>query len=89
MLWEKCYARRLVVMSFIRRVSSSCCVHHPTRKLMAVVHGDDFTVLGTKVNLDWFEVELATAVELKLRGRMGERQECVHGICGFHIFWYV
>lgn len=45
--------------------------------LMVVGHGDDFTVLGTKLKLGWFEVELAKAFDLKLKGRMGNRAGCV------------
>ena len=39
-----------------------------------VVHGDDFTALGDKANLDRYEKELAKAFELKIRGRLGEGQ---------------
>ena len=36
-----------------------------------MVHGDDFTSLGSDANLDRLEKELATFFELKIRGRLG------------------
>ena len=80
MLWEECYTSRPVEMGFIRGESCSCVFKHPDRRVVAVVHGDDFTLLGTKEQLDWCEAEMAKAFELKLRGRMGERPGCVKEI---------
>ena len=37
-----------------------------------VVHGNDFTALGTDSNLDWYEKEMARHFEIKIRGRLGE-----------------
>ena len=36
-----------------------------------VVHGDDFTCLGSDAHLDWYESELAVNFEIKIRGRLG------------------
>ena len=76
MLWEECYAQRMVEMGFVRGLSSPVCFHHPEKQLMAVVHGDDFTLLGTKANLDWADRGLAKSFELKLRGRLCSRAGC-------------
>ena len=40
-----------------------------------VAHGDDFVASGTKASLDWYETELGTFFELKLRGRLSEAPE--------------
>ena len=37
-----------------------------------MVHGDDFTALGTDEDLDFYEKSLASHFELKIRGRIGE-----------------
>ena len=37
-----------------------------------VVHGDDFTSLGTDPELNWLETMLAKHFEIKIRGRLGE-----------------
>ena len=36
-----------------------------------VVHGDDFTALGTDEDLNWYEGKLHEAFEIKIRGRLG------------------
>ena len=77
MLWEECYAKNMVGMGFIRGQSPHCCFRHPARHLMAVVHGDDFTILGVKEEPDGFEQELAKGFELKLRRSLGTRAGCV------------
>ena len=71
-IWEDTYRGALEEMGFISGMASPCCFHHPTRKLQLVVHGDDFTTLGVKKEIDWFEQTLANHFELKLRGRLGE-----------------
>ena len=42
------------------------------RDLSCVVHGDDFTCLGSDANLDWYEKQLAISFEIKVRGRLGQ-----------------
>ena len=42
------------------------------RDISVVVHGDDFTALGTDADLDFYEKKLAEHFELKIRGRIGE-----------------
>jgi len=39
------------------------------------VHGDDFTVLGHKANLDWFRQKITERYEVKFRGRLGPETE--------------
>ena len=45
--------------------------------MIAIVHSDEFTLLGTRKNLDWAERKLAGAFELKLRGRLGVKEGCI------------
>ena len=59
-------------MGFTSGIASPCCFYHSARKLSLVVHGDDFTTMGVKKDIDWFEQTLAKHFELKLRGRLGE-----------------
>ena len=74
-IWEDTYRGALEQMGFQSGIASPCCFFHPTRALHLVVHGDDFTTLGCKADLDWMENELATHFELKIRGRLGENCE--------------
>ena len=36
-----------------------------------MVHGDDFTLLGSEESLDWFREQIQSRYEVKLRGRLG------------------
>ena len=45
--------------------------HHPDRDISTVMHGDDFTSLGTDADLTWMESQMSKSFELKLRGRLG------------------
>ena len=36
-----------------------------------MVHGDDFTALGTRHGLDLYEAGMKSAFDVKLRGRIG------------------
>ena len=42
--------------------------------MAVVVHGDDFTALGTDESLDKYEAGLKKSFECKMRGRLGEEE---------------
>ena len=46
-------------------------MHHPRRGIRLVVHGDDFTVLGWEVDLNWYRGMLMNKFEAKVKGRIG------------------
>ena len=66
------YRNTLEAMGFVSGVASPCCFEHKDRKIAAAVHGYDFTALGTDLNLDWYEAEMAKHFGIKIRGRLGE-----------------
>ena len=70
-IWEGCYTKCLVDLGFVQGVASPCCFTHPTWKVSVVVHGDDFTALGTPEGLDLYEAGMCKAFECKLKGRLG------------------
>ena len=71
-LWEDTYTQVLEGMGFTTGVSNPCVFYHAERELSIVIHGDDFTTLGTDANIDWYEAELQKHFEIKIRGRLGE-----------------
>ena len=71
-IWEDTYRGALEEMGFPSGIASPCCFHHPSRNLHLVVHGDDFTTMGVKADIDWFEKTLADHSVLKIRGRLGD-----------------
>ena len=44
---------------------------------MVVVHGDDFTAVGAKADILWYEAQLETKFEIKKRGHIGFSDGCV------------
>ncbi len=55
--WEYEYANFLVGpdVGFRRGTASPCVFYQPDRNVRVVVHGDDFTALGTDEGLGWFQ----------------------------------
>ena len=71
-IWELCYTSALESIGFITGAASPCCFFHPTLDVNVVVHGDDFTAMGTDKDLDHYEKDLARHFEFKIRGRIGK-----------------
>ena len=70
-IWEICYVDCLVGMGFAQGLGSPSCFYQSEWKISVVVHGDDFTALGTDESLDKYEAGLKKSFECKLRGRLG------------------
>ena len=47
------------------------CFWHSERNIRCVVHGDDFTLLGSQDQLMWFREQLKKRFQVKLRGMLG------------------
>ena len=50
--WHSECSSTMEAMGFLRGDASACVFRHLTRRLVASVHGDDFTVAGPKHQLD-------------------------------------
>ena len=72
MIWEQCYRDALENVGFTSGLSNPCLFDHQERDISIVVHGDDFTALGTDLDLDWYTTEVEKVFEIKVRGRLGE-----------------
>ena len=70
-IWEGCYTQALLDIGFSHGVSSPCCFSHAEWGVDVMVHGDDFTALGTPTALDKYEHGMAKAFECKFKGRLG------------------
>ena len=73
--WEDTYARALIRLAFEQGRASPCSFSHQTRDLKLVVHGDDFTVLGCDVDLDFFQAGIKAEFDVKVRGRLGSGEQ--------------
>ena len=70
-IWENCYTSCLLGMGFTQGSASPCCFRHDKWQVSVVVHGDDFTALGTADSLSNFEAGMEKCFECKLKGRLG------------------
>ena len=52
--WEVAYVKFMSDAGFVSGKATPCVFYNKERKLRAVVHGDDFTILGKEEGLDWF-----------------------------------
>jgi len=69
--WEIAYNEFMLSAGFSYGAASPCVFYNKDRDLRAVVHGDDFTVLGWESELNWFKDRIQERFEVKHRGRLG------------------
>ena len=69
--WEFEYVGFLDSIGFQPGKTSPCVFYHEPRNIRLVVHGDDFTALGTDPGLNWFRQQMTNRFECKIRGRLG------------------
>ena len=69
--WQDEYSTRMVELGSVQGLASLCVFNSPSRRISVSVHGDDFTAVGSKQQLDWFEKTLRAQYELTVGGRLG------------------
>ena len=67
---EDTYASAIKRIGFKRGRASPCCFFDPVSQIRLVVHGDDFTAVGTRKALDKYEKQLQAIFDLIIRGRL-------------------
>ena len=72
-IWENCYTKCLLDLGFEQGVASPCSFTHAEWGVSVVVHGDDFTALGTPDGLDKYEKGMTQTFECKMKGRLGTK----------------
>ena len=45
--------------------------YHTGKDIRCVIYGDDFTLLGDEVALDWFRKSIKATYEVSVKGRLG------------------
>ena len=69
--WHSEYSNTLVDLGFQRGSASACVFRHPAKRMVASVHGDDFTIAGPKSCLDALKTDLQAKYELTELARLG------------------
>ena len=71
--WEVCYVDFAKGIRYAGGLASPCACKHGARSSWLTVHGDDVALLGSDVDLDWFELKIEKEFEMKVGGRLGPR----------------
>ena len=79
-IWEETFTRVLVDIGVQQGRESPRTFYHPKWEVSLVVRGDDFTALGTRQELDLYEEAMASAFEIKNKGRLGNEDGDVQEI---------
>ena len=70
--WQEEYSTFLVEsLQFTQGLSCPCVFQHKECGIIVNVHGDDFTAVGPKSALDWFEEKMEEHYELTKQPRLG------------------
>ena len=69
--WEIEYIRFMNKVGFTTGLSSPCLFYHKGKDIRAVVYGDDFTLLGDEISLDWFRAEIKKEYACDKKARLG------------------
>ena len=57
--WQgECSTFVVGTLEFAQGTASPCVFRHGWRELVVTVHGDDFTTVGPKEDLDWLESQM-------------------------------
>ena len=72
--WELGYIKMLVEPGFAQGSCSACVFYHSEKNMRAVARGDDFTVFGSRAELDWFREVIQRRMEVKFKSRLQRRR---------------
>ncbi len=72
--WELEYTEMMVEAWFSQGSHSACVFYRKQREVRAVVRGDDFTVLGSRVGLDWLREVIQTSHGGEVHCQIGEKK---------------
>ena len=73
--WEDHYADKLEAIGFARGIAAPTVFYNKETKVRVVVHGDDFTFLGEKKELEVVRQQMENWYEIKFRGIMGSSSD--------------
>ena len=79
-LWEEFAASCLAKLGFQRGKACAVCFRHPQRKIMCLMHGDDFLMAGRTADLEWTRDNLQKDILLSDKGRLGGGRDEVREI---------
>ena len=78
--WEQEYTEFMTSIGFKAGIATPCTFYNELRDIRAVVHGDDFTLVGSRKELDWFKSRIEGRFEIKYKGRMGPKKDDIKSV---------
>ena len=72
--WEVEYQNTMAELGFKAGKATTCAFHHEERDILAVIHGDDITVLANQGGVSWMKDQLMTRYNIKLSATLGPEQ---------------
>ena len=69
--WQEEYSTLLVELGFRQGAACPNLFYQEGKSIRCSVHGDDFTSVGPKSSLDWFEDAVAKSYEVSIGPRLG------------------
>ena len=72
-IWEECYASCLIGLGFKQGKASPCSFVHTKWNVSVVVHGDDFTALGTDESIELTRKDRLPALSVSSKGELVPR----------------
>ena len=69
--WEAAIKAVMMLIGFQQAKSNSCLYYHAEKQIRIEVHGDDFTGVGPKAELECFAAELRKHWTIDVRGILG------------------
>ena len=65
--WQEEVAKCMAEWGFVTGRYNPCMFHHPLRKILCLVHGDDFVSVGEDDQLEWLKKKLQGRFEIKTK----------------------
>ena len=62
--WEAEYQKTMMELGFNTGKAATCAFHREERDMMAVIHGDDITVLADQGGVVWMKKQLQTRYDI-------------------------
>ena len=75
--WEACIAKLMQGLGFECGKASSCIYVHKAKRIVVLVHGDDFVTLARWLDVQWLRNCLSQAWDLKIRGALGRETSSI------------
>lgn len=69
--WEWTCTQFMESIGFTPGLGSTCVFYHGERDIRCIIHGDDFTILGSEEQLNWFREHMQGKFLMKVKARLG------------------